>query len=322
MTMLETGEEILAEAQSLGYTKEIVDRWIQFFGEKKTEQIIKANEIEIPVTLRVNTVREGVDSLTKRLESNGWEVDQPDWQNAPHALDVIHNPVPIGASVEYLQGRYTIQGLPSQVAVQTLDITGDVTRVADLGAAPGGKTTYIAQLMDNKGVIVSLEYQQSRMKSLLSNIERLGVQNVVCAEADARNINFQDQFDRILLDAPCTGSGIIRKDQTRKYSRTEVDVIKLSKIQKQLLMSGIRMLAQGGKIVYSTCSLEPEENEMVISSVLSEFNDLKLLDPLLDDHWHNGLYGWRNISKELRKSKRIFPFDGREGFFIAVLCRE
>jgi len=315
-------EDVLARAHNLGYAMETVERWIKYFGVEQTQRIINANEEVLPHTIRVNTLKVETDALVSKLVSKGWIIRSPGWSESVHALDVLHSPVPVGASVEYLQGKFAIQGVPSQSAVFALGLDGSVPLVADLAAAPGGKTTYIAQLMENCGTILAIERQKRRIRALLSNIERLGVQNVVCIQGDASKFDLHPEFDRILLDAPCTGSGIIRRDKTRRYSRSETDVLKMAHIQRRLLSNAVRSLSSGGRLVYCTCSLEPEENELLVASVLRSHPELALVDPGFGDHWHPGLTDSVGLPGDFMKTKRVFPFDGREGFFVAVLCNE
>lgn len=151
-------------------------------------------------------------------------------------------------------------------------------RILDMASAPGGKTTYISQLMKNTGVVVANDSSADRLKALKFNLQRLGVTNCIVCNYDGRKFpKVMKGFDRILLDAPCTGLGIISKDQSIKTQRLYIDVKKMSHLQKELILAAIDCCKPGGYIVYSTCSITVEENEWVIDYALKNRN-IKLVE--------------------------------------------
>jgi len=193
--------------------------------------------------------------------------------------------------------------------------------VIDMCAAPGGKTIQLAQLMENRGTIVGVEINRDRMRSLRSNITRCGVKNAVLFRMNALDLNrLNIAADRILLDAPCTGEGVIRKDKTRKKSRGAQDVEFCSALQMKLIETAFNCLRSGGTLVYSTCSLAPEENEVVIDYILKKCPlaiqpiDIPIGESAFTKVGPLKFYG------DLSLAHRLYPHkQDTEGFFIAKL---
>jgi len=199
--------------------------------------------------------------LAQNLIQRGVNLDPlAEWSKA--GIKIYESKVPIGATPEYLAGYYMLQSASSFLPVLALDPQAG-ERILDLSAAPGGKTTYIAQLMKNTGCIFANDLKKERLKALQYNLYRLGITNTVVTCKDGRKYHeiFPGSFDRVLLDAPCTGLGIISKDHSIKANRLLLDIYKNSHIQKQLLLAAIDCAKVGGVIVYSTCSVSPLENE-------------------------------------------------------------
>ncbi|CAH8459966.1 unnamed protein product [Schistosoma bovis] len=183
-------------------------------------------------------------------------------------LVVYSSQVPLGATPEYLAGHYILQGASSMLPVIALSPQlGE--RILDLCAAPGGKTTYIAQLMKNTGTIFANEINPNRAKALLGNCHRMGVTNtVICTENGRKFPNIMSNFDRVLVDAPCSGTGIIAKDPSVKTTKNNDEIRKCVELQKRLLVAAIDSCKVGGYVVYSTCSILVEENENVVNFAL------------------------------------------------------
>nr|MDP9016282.1 RsmB/NOP family class I SAM-dependent RNA methyltransferase [Thermoproteota archaeon] len=216
-------------------------------------------------------------------------------------------------------GQYYIQDLSSCIAVEALDIApGQV--VLDAAAAPGGKTTFMAQRMDNSGIIIALEPNAARARSMLFNLSRCGVYNTSIFKMDAMRAGiFEMKFDRVLLDAPCSCEGVIAKDPTRKRSHTPGDVDYCSGIQEKMVESAIRTVKPGGLLVYSTCSFAPEENEMIVDRLLQNFRNVTI-EPI--DYGSSGLvrFGDLVFHDDLKNARRFYPhLDDTTGFFIAKL---
>ena len=239
-------------------------------------------------------------------------------------MKIYDSQVPIGATPEYLAGHYILQSPSSFLPVMAL-CPQPGERVLDLAAAPGGKTTYIAQLMKNSGVLFANDLKKERLKALTANIQRLGITNWIVTNYDGRNYSkTMKGFDRVLLDSPCSGLGVISRDPSIKAQKTYNEIMKLSHLQKQLILEAIDWCdfksKTGGYIVYSTCSIAVEENEAVIDYALKH-RYVKLVDTGLEVG-NEGLpkYKERRYHPSLKLTRRIYPHThNMDGFFVAKL---
>lgn len=230
----------------------------------------------------------------------------------------------LGSTFEYLKGYYYIQDLSSGVAVSEMEICpSNHFNVLDMAAAPGGKTTHIAQKLNNLGKIVACESNPNRLPSLVFNLSRMGVKNTVVLRIKSEEITqLGMKFDRVLLDAPCTCEGIILKDETRKRSRTIRDLSVCSERQKRMILAGFKVLKPGGILVYSTCSFAPEENEMIIQYLLDRFKTAQI-EPL--NYGSSGLTAFHDLvfSNKMNLTKRFYPhLHDTNGFFIAKIRKD
>lgn len=228
-----------------------------FLNPAELVQFFEANETQRPLSIRTNTLKTRRKELAQALIQRGVRVDPlADWSTV--GIKIYESKVPIGATPEYLAGHYMLQSASSFLPVLALDPKPG-EKVLDMASAPGGKTTYIAQLMKNTGCIFANDLKKDRLRALQFNLYRLGVTNTVVTCRDGRKYGkiFPNSFDRVLLDAPCTGLGIISKDPSIKANRLQIDIYKNSHIQKELLLSAIDSAKVGGTIVYSTCSVSP-----------------------------------------------------------------
>jgi NOL1/NOP2/sun family putative RNA methylase len=300
----------------------MVERYITLYGLKEAERLIHGFNVQIKASLRCNTTKIKPKVLSKRLHQKGilhYPLSEP-----PYGYEVTRTPVSLGATTEYLLGFYYLQAKASMLPVYVMDPRPGET-VLDMAAAPGGKATQIAQHMNNKGVLILAEIDRRRIPSLQSNLNRCGVKNSIIFRIDGREIQQLDiKYDRVLLDAPCTGEGLIPLDKTRRYSRSQGDIKHLSLLQKQLIDTAARTLKPGGTLIYSTCSLAPEENEYVIDYLLRKHPKLHLIDTKLK----TGNPGMkkafnREFYKGMEKTRRFYPhIDGTIGFFIAKIHHE
>lgn len=213
---------------------------------------IEAQESPRPVTIRVNTLKVKRRDLAQSLISRGVNLDPIKWSKV--GLQVFDSQVPIGATPEYLAGYYMLQSASSFTPVVALDAQEHET-ILDMCAAPGGKSTYVAALMKNTGMLVANDVNKDRLKSLSANVHRLGVRNCVVTNYDGREFpKMMGGFDRVLLDAPCTGLGIIARDPSVKISKSEQDLLRCATMQKQLILAAIDSTdaksKTGGIIVY------------------------------------------------------------------------
>jgi tRNA (cytosine40_48-C5)-methyltransferase len=274
--------------------------------------------IQVQPSLRVNTLKTDAEHLRRRLEAR-----QATLIPIPHLTEgfFYEAPFSLGATTEYLLGHYYLQDAASQLPALALDPRpGD--QVFDMAASPGGKTTQMAALMKNTGTIIALDVNTQRLASLKNNCERLGVQNVVMYKKDARFApDLKMQFDRILLDAPCSGNFCI---EPRFFEeKTLQGVTERSKLQKELFKAAVRVLKPGGRLVYSTCSLEPEEDELIVAWALAKYPDLEIIDSgiRIGDPGITHIFD-KILPDDVRRARRFWPHKtGTEGFFIATFIK-
>jgi len=278
-------------------------------------------------SLRCNTLKISVEDLKKRLEEKNWKIKQP-FKDFPEIMIVENELLPgeLGRALEHLLGYYYIQEIASMLPVLVLN-PKENERVLDLCASPGSKTTQIAAKMNNKGLLIANEVKFGRIKILSANTERCGVMNILITKRDGIALckKFKENnlyFDKILLDAPCSGEGTFRSVPKGLEMWNIKTIENLSKLQKSLIVNAIEILKLNGELVYSTCTHAPEENEEVIDFALKNFENIKLEEIKLPVKCRNGLTSWndKNYDKELIKTCRIYPQDNdTEGFFIAKI---
>jgi len=227
----------------------------------------------------------------------------------------------LGSTHEYLKGFYYIQSKASLFPTYFLNPSKNDT-ILDMCAAPGGKTTHIAQLMENEGRIIAAEINSHRINSLVFNLRRCGIKNVTVLNVNANDLlKYNIHPDKILLDAPCSGEGLIRNDKTRKQNKSPKDISRHMAIQGNLLKNAFKLLNPNGLIMYSTCSIAPEENEFVIQSLLDKYPKAKIVD-INDNIGHPGyteVFGV-SLSYDMIKARRFFPQEHDTiGFFYCLI---
>lgn len=283
------------------------------FGEE-----FKPSEIKIKKSLRVNTIKISEEELIKRLKAKKIKLEKVKGLDSAYTYSANFS---MSTTQEYLQGYYYIQEIASQIPVRALNPEPGEA-VLDMAASPGSKTTQIGELMKNEGVIVAVEKDKRRIPSLVNNLERLSIKNVLILRKDSLDIgDIGKEFDKILLDAPCSGNFCIEKDFFVK--RKVRDFQNRAILQKDLLAVAYKLLKKGGTLVYSTCSLEPEEDELVIEWFLKKFTDMKLekTDAPFGNDGLIDVFG-EKLNPEIKKTKRFWPHKtGTQGFFIAKLIK-
>ena len=306
-----------------GYNEYLIMQFMNLITPTDLMEFLDACETQRPVTIRTNTLKTRRRNLAAALISRGVNLDPiGEWSKV--GLVIYDSQVPIGATPEYLAGQYMLQGASSMLPVMAL-APQPKERVLDICAAPGGKTTYIAALMKNTGLIVANDVNRDRCKALSANIHRMGVQNAIVCNYDGRKfLKVMAGFDRILLDAPCSGTGVISKDQSVKTSKSETDIERCSHLQKELILKAIDMIdatsSTGGYLVYSTCSVLTEENEGVIDYALKR-RCVKVVDTGLSF----GVPGFTKFREKrfhpsLNLTRRYYPHvHNMDGFYLAKL---
>lgn len=305
------------------YNDFLMSRFIDMFPLTELIAFLEANEVSRPIAIRTNTLKTKRRNLAQALISRGVNLD-PLGKWTKVGLVVYDSPVPIGATPEYLAGHYMIQGASSFLPVMSL-APQPGERVLDMCAAPGGKTSYIAQLMKNTGFIFVNDVNKDRLKAVIGNIHRLGIANTAISNYDARSFpTVMGNFSRVLLDAPCSGTGVISKDPTVKAGKTEDDIFRCSHLQKELILAAIDSCnasdTKGGYVVYCTCSIMVQENEEVVNYALNRRN-VKLVPTGLD-FGTDGFTRFREhrFHPTLKMTKRFYPHThNMDGFYIAKL---
>ena len=297
----------------------MIERYFQFLGENQTKQLLDANEKPLTPSIRVNLIKIEKEILKDRLKKKGFNLEPIDW--IPYGFKIRNAPFNLGSTHEYLQGYYYLQSIAPMLPALILNPKPEDI-VIDMCAAPGGKATHLAQIMNNEGNLMLIERNIKRIPALEVNLLRMGVINSIIVNDDAVNLpKMNIKADKILLDAPCTGEGLIRQDPSRKKSKQMKDINKMSSIQRKLLESGLKSLKIGGEMLYSTCSIGPEENEIVINDVLNSLSDYKISD-LPYNYGENGfteVYD-KSLREDLRYSQRIYPhLHDTIGFFLCLI---
>lgn len=318
-----TEDDLVEElAERYNYRKYMVKRYLEMFGKEETVKLLEANEQKLIPSLRCNTLRIDEEDFVTLFTKKRFVLEKI--SGISYGYRVIKTPFPLGATNEYLLGFYFLQSEASMIPVQVLDPNpGEM--ILDLAAAPGGKTTQIAQFMKNKGVIVAIDINRKRIKSLRSNLSRCGVYNALIIRMDGRQISDLGlQADKVLLDAPCTGEGLIPRDPTRKTSRELKDILYVAELQKSLIDGALACLKPGGSLVYSTCAMAPEENEFVIDHALkNEDIHVKKMDFNRGSPAFTGVIFGETLHPSIKEARRLYPHkDGTEGFFICKLQKD
>lgn len=248
----------------------MVKRYIERFGREDTEKLLASNNEKPYLTLRINALKTKPDEFKALLESVGLKYRQGAYLPEFFKLMNLTN---ITAWDYYTKGYFNIQDESAGLACRLLDVQ-EGQRVLDMCAAPGGKTAYIAALMHSRGEVVAIDRFESRLKLLQKNMTRLSVDCVRIVEADALEYKSLP-FDRVLVDAPCSGSGTLSKKPDIKWKKDLFDIRNLNILQSKLLAKAASLVKVGGVIVYSTCSIEPEENFEIVKKFLDENPNFK-----------------------------------------------
>ncbi len=297
----------------------MIQRYIQFLGLDDTVNLLKANEKPLIPSIRVNMLKISALDLKQRLEEKGFELEQIEW--VPYGFNVIRESHNLGSSHEFLQGYYYLQNVASMLSAIILDPKPNEI-VIDMCAAPGSKSTHVAQLMRNEGSLILIDKYKNRIPALETNLRRMGIINSIVLNMDSINLpKLKIYADKILLDAPCTGEGLIKQDPSRKKSKKMRDIEKMASIQKKLLKTGLNSLKEGGMLLYCTCSIAPEENELVVNEILSELDNFGITK-ISKNYGLKGLteiFG-NKLIEDLKLSQRLYPhIHDTIGFYFCLI---
>ena len=281
----------------MSHPKWLVERWVKQFGVEAAKKICEFDNAEPPLSIRTNTLKINREELLLRLQDQKIKVTASNLTNegiiccnvtALNKLDVLQ------------KGLCQVQGEASMLVAHELAPKSDEF-VIDCCAAPGGKTTHIAQLMNNTGHVVAIDIHEHKIKQIKSNVSRLGINIVETLNMDARSIGekFINRADKVLVDAPCSGLGVLRQKADLRWKKSLKELEKLPSLQLEILSSASKAVKIGGILVYSTCTTEQAENEEVIKTFLK-----------------------KNINFKLEHTRILLPHvDNTDGFFIARLIK-
>ncbi len=315
-------------ASRYGYLDYMVQRYIDMLGINEAEKLLEAFEKPLKPVVRCNDLLIDCNKLVRRLERLGFKLRRIDW--SIHGYRVVEEPgsPTIGATHEYLKGYYYVHRDAASLIPGILLIGDHYTgMVLDMCAAPGGKTTHIAQLLRGGGKIIANDLVLYRLKALIGHIARMRFDNIHVLWSDARKLPalLDEKYERILLDVPCSGEGTIMFDPGRKTRTTQKDLARIVRREIELLHSGIKLLSPDGILTYVTCSIAPEENEYVLTKVLEERSDIEIIEPPIRlfewDKWYTGI-GRHDYHPDLEKCIRVWPHKhGMIGFTTCLLRR-
>ncbi|MFC1728289.1 NOL1/NOP2/sun family putative RNA methylase [Nanoarchaeota archaeon] len=267
--------------------------------------------------IRVNTLKISISDLKKRLSKN-WKLEQVPW--CKEGFFISGERRDVGNLPEHVLGYIYIQEAASMIPPIVLNPKNGET-VLDMCASPGSKTTQIGQYLKNTGVLVSNDISGDRLAALGVNVQRCGLMNCIITQMQGRYFKNME-FDKVLVDAPCSGTGTIRKSPKTILMWNPNMVKRISFVQKQLIKTGFENLKKGGTLVYSTCTQEPEENEGVVDYLLSEFDNAKVMPINLKIKRSDAVleFEGKKYNPQVNNCLRIWPQDNdTEGFFVAKI---
>ncbi len=290
----------------------LYNKLINQYGNEITEEIINGYSKKRFVTLRVNTIKSTVENVTNILKENNITYNEVKWSKEALIIENA-NENDIRKLKIYENGEIYFQSLSSMIPPIILDAKAG-ENVLDMTAAPGGKTTQIAALSGNEALITACEKNKIRLEKLKYNIEKQGAKRINVMNIDARNLDEFFSFDKILLDAPCSGSGTIYLNDEKMENKFTEDLIKRSiKFQEELINKALKVLKIGEEMVYSTCSILQEENEQIIQKILNKGNaQIILIDK-------ENLKGIPFLPTKIEGAICVKPTDLYEGFFVAKI---
>ncbi|MDA3855422.1 MAG: RsmB/NOP family class I SAM-dependent RNA methyltransferase [Candidatus Woesearchaeota archaeon] len=309
--------------------------------EKRFREMLKTDEnykkfIETILTpqrksFRINKLKEkNPEKAIKILKEKGLILNPVNWsKNAYFAEFSEEVRTDLGNLYEHFLGKIYVQEATSMCPPELLEIPKEIDddfKVLDMAASPGSKTTQLGDMMQNKGTLVANEIDFKRLGPLKINLERSGLTNVIISNLDGRNVEGEEIFDRILLDAPCSGSGVIRKSPKTIKTYNPKKLRGMQHLQLQLMQRAYHLLKKGGIMTYSTCSIDPEENEFAIQKFLEQnpeaiLENAKLKGLILNNKLEE--FDGKKIPKEItQKTIRIWPQDNdTNGFYVAKISK-
>ncbi len=295
----------------------LVKRWKEQYGIEITEQMCQTNITHKKVSIRVQPLRMTREQLLSRLENSHIKASLSSFSEQGLVIEEGN----ILKDETFQESLFTIQDESSMLVAELMDLQEGMT-VLDACSAPGGKATHIAEKMNDNGTVFAYDLHEKKAKLVKKKAEELGLTSIQSAQSDARKLqetHAKQLFDRILIDAPCSGLGVLRSKPDIKYNKTKEDIVKLSTIQKEILHHIEPLLKNEGKLMYSTCTVDQEENEEVIKDFLEKHQTYRV-DPAFFDELPEEL---KNSTGRSKLGIQIFPQDiNSDGFFMTRLVKD
>ncbi len=293
------------------HPKWLVSRWLKMFGREETEQLCVFDNAAAVLSLRTNLLRITRDELVERLRMEGAKVVLSKW--APEGI-LCPTHASLNDSASLREGLFQVQ---DESSMQVAHVLGPQPGefVIDMCSAPGGKTTHLAERMKNQGRILALDIYDTKLARVEENAKRLGISIIETKRLDARAAGdaYPQKADRVLADVPCSGLGVLRRRPDARWRKTEEEIMKLPMLQSEILESAARAVKPGGVLVYSTCTIEPAENEEVVRSFLRSHAEFSL----------NVTGKYLPLKPSASDMVQFYPQRDRvDGFFIARLMRK
>lgn len=304
--------------------EDFTNRLKQLFSVKDIQLILDGLSVTRPTTLRVNTLKMSIKELENSFHKNSIEFNHIPWY--PDAFIINNVRVKqLSELPEYKSGCFYIQSLSSMIPALVLDPQSN-EMILDIAAAPGSKTTQLATMMGNTGKIIANDTSQIRIYKLIANLNIQGIHNTTTIKSAGETLwkSYPEYFDKTLVDVPCSMEGRINVHDPKSYTDWSLKKIKvLAEVQKWMLRSAISATKPGGTIVYSTCTLSPEENEGVIDWILKKEKDALVVEPISISslEFDEPILSWNNktYNSQIAHTIRILPNRLMEGFYIAKL---
>ncbi|MFW6305909.1 MAG: 16S rRNA (cytosine(967)-C(5))-methyltransferase RsmB [Bacillota bacterium] len=301
----------------LSHPEWLVEYWLDLYGLKKTTELLKYNNEAADLTIRINTLKFNIEDFTEIYQKNNIDLTA----TYIPGLYIVNNSRGVENLPLYDEGGFFVQG-PAAAAAGYIVNPSPGMRILDMAAAPGGKTTHLAELMKNSGEIIALDLYDRKLSFIQENCRKMGIDIVKTYNEDATHFsdNSRELFDIILLDAPCSGLGLIQQKPEIRWNKSYSDIKKLTKIQFEMMENAFRLLKPGGKLIYSTCTLTKEENEDNIYKFLNKHNDnLSVVD--LKNELKRYKFEGLNFINDLGFAEFFPPDSKTEGFFVGKIIK-
>jgi len=298
-------------------------KWTQAYGFESTCSLCKQINTIPQITLRTNTLKVDRESLARRLSLVAKNIQLTDYAN--QGISFSSPSLPIHEFETFKLGLFQIQDEAAQIITQLLSPKPG-EKILDACAGLGGKTGHIAQLMENKGIIIAVDVENKKLESLQSDSKRLGIDIIQTKSLNLLKTSIKDfdfYFDRVLIDAPCTGLGVMRRNPDTKWNRSKNDIERLAAKQKKMLNAAANLVKPGGILVYAVCSCEREENEEVIHRFLDKRKDFSIDKDFKSDNYYSLMT--RLISPLINREGFLKTYpeaNNMDGFFAARLKRK